>query len=282
MAQLDLSLAASVSESKPIAPDRPAFTTAYILNLWCAEPIFFASRELSDTYYTEGTIGNYALAYALGWARSPYRLQGRATHRPSYIEDLTTLIGDRYILPAWPTTGSASFRFERFNALSDSYWYAMTNNRVATRREDLPLKRTGKKPGSFRPSNFPQTGRMRVIERGNQFQTIVFGHQPLKPGDRDLCDTIPDYIRVGKFMGKVRVTVSSAIKIQPLPPGDYTCNTYLNTADLPDGLTYQSFDLLSIPPVPLMKNLHFHSAAWRIGDRTVPAGLGFFAGGHDQ
>lgn len=278
MAQLDLSLSSSASKSSS-APS--TFTTAYILDLWCAEPIFFASRELSDTYYTEGAIGNYALAYALGWVRSPYRLQGRATHRPTYLEDLTPLAGDRYILPAWPITGSATFRFERFNALSDSYWYAMTNNRVATTREDLPLKRTGKKPGSFRPSNFPQTGRMRVIERGNQFQTIVLSRSR-EPDDCDLRDTIPDYIRIGKFMSKVRVSVSPAIAIQLLPPDDHVCNAYLNTADLPTELTYQSFDILSIPPAPLMKNLHFHSTAWRIDDYTIPAGVGFFAGGRDR
>lgn len=278
MAQLDLSLSPSASKSPSVSS---TFTIAYILDLWCAEPIFFASRELSDTYYTEGTISNYALAYALGWARSPYRLRGRATHRPTYLEDLTPLASDRYILPAWPITASASFRFERFNALSDSYWYAMTNNRVATRREDLPLKRTGKKPGSYRPSNFPQTGRMRVIERGNQFQTIVLSARR-EPSDLDLRDTISDYIRVGKFMSKVRVSVSSAIEVQSLPPGDHVCNTYLNTADLPAELTYQSFDILSIPPVPLMKNLHFHGAAWRIGNRTIPAGVGFFVGGRDR
>ncbi len=118
-----------------------SYKTAHLVELWCAEPIFFASRELSDTYYTEGLIGNYALAYALGWARSPYRLRGEDTGRPRYIEDLSPLMGVRYILPAWPTEGRATFRFERFNALSDSYWYAMTNNRVATARDDLPLRR---------------------------------------------------------------------------------------------------------------------------------------------
>jgi hypothetical protein len=30
------------------------FEKAKIVELWCAEPVFFASRELSDTYYTEG------------------------------------------------------------------------------------------------------------------------------------------------------------------------------------------------------------------------------------
>ena len=95
---------------------RLPFKTAKLIELWCAEPVFFASRELSDTYYTEGAIGNYALAYALGWARSPYRLTGRDTGRPRYIEDLTPLNQQCYVLPAWSATGSPTYRFERFNA----------------------------------------------------------------------------------------------------------------------------------------------------------------------
>jgi CRISPR-associated protein Csc1 len=249
----------------------PPYQTARLIELWCAEPVFFASRELSDTYYTEGTIGNYALAYALGWARSPYRLLGEATGRPTYLEDLTPLVGQRYILPAWPVDASASFRFERFNALSDSYWYAMTNNRVATAREDLPLKRTGKKPNTFRPSNFPQTGRLRVIERGNRFQTVAFG-------DGDL----PAYIRVGKFMSKVRVEILETLSVTALPTNEYDCHAYLNSADLPSDLALLSFDLISIPPASLLKNLRFSGAAWRVGNYTIPANLEFCGGGNHE
>lgn len=245
----------------------PPYKTAQLIELWCAEPVFFASRELSDTYYTEGTIGNYALAYALGWVRSPYRLLGEATGRPTYLEDLTSLLGQHYILPAWPIENSASFRFERFNALSDSYWYAMTNNRVATAREDLPLRRTGTKPNTFRPSNFPQTGRLRVIERGNRFQTIHFGDGEL-----------PEYIRVGKFMSKVRVEIVKTVSVTALPSGEYNCQAYLNSADLPTGLSLLSFDLISIPPASLLKNLQFSGAAWQVGDYTLPANLEFCGG----
>lgn len=244
--------------------------TARMIELWCAEPVFFASRELSDTYYTEGTIGNYALAYALGWARSPYRLLGQATGRPSYVEDLTPLADQCYVLPAWPAATSVSFRFERFNGLSDSYWYAMTNNRVATAREDLPLKRTGTtKPNSFRASNFPQTGRLRMIERGNRFRTLVFGDGHL-----------PDYIRVGKFMSKVRVEVLETVSVTALPEGVYDCHTYLNSADLPPGLSLLSFDLISIPPASLLKNLRFRGPAWQVGGYTIPANLEFCGGRH--
>ncbi|WP_310416227.1 type I-D CRISPR-associated protein Cas5/Csc1 [Chamaesiphon sp. OTE_8_metabat_110] len=251
----------------PLTDSTLPFQTARSIEIWCAEPIFFASRELSDVYYTEGTIGNYALAYALGWARSPYRLTGTDTHRPRYIEDLVPIADNCYILPAYPVTGNASFRFERFNALSDSYWYAMTNNRVATARADLPLRRTGKKPSTFRPSNFPQTGRLRTIERGNRFQTLVFGNLEL-----------PEYIRVGKFMSKVRIDIKQEFQVTLLPLSEYNSNVYLSAADLPVNLDLIAFDTISIPPVSLLKNLRFRGAAWQIGDFILPANLKFCGG----
>ena len=244
------------------------FKKAKIVELWCAEPVFFASRELSDTYYTEGAIGNYALAYAFGWVRSPYRLQGEATGRPTYKEDLEPIAQVCYVLPASPINSRVTFRLERFNGLSDAYWYAMTNNRVATAREDLPIQRQGKKPSSFRASNFPQTGRLRMIERGNKFQTLVFGNYEL-----------PDYIRLGKFMSKVKVNVQAELPVIPLPFGEYQSQFYLSVADLPPNLEIFSFDLISMPPAPLLKNLHFRGEAWQVGEMIVPANLHFCCGG---
>jgi CRISPR-associated protein Csc1 len=237
------------------------FSQAKLIELNCLEPVFFASRELSDTYYTEGLLGNYALTYALGWVNSPYRLQGQATGRPTYKEDFQAIASSCYILPASPK-GRITFRFERFNALSDAYWYTMTNNRVATAREDLPLQRQGTKPSSFRASNFPQTGRLRMIERGNKFQTLVFGNQQL-----------PNYIRVGKFASKVKVNILKEFPITLLPEGEYKSQFYLNVADLPTQIEVFAFDLISIPPAPILKNLHFRGAAWQIGEMIVPAGL---------
>ena len=248
---------------------KQSFSQARLVELWCAEPVFFASRELSDTYYTEGAIGNYALAYAFGWVNSPYRLQGKATGRPTYKEDLQPLAQSCYVLPASPINGRVTYRFERFNALSDAYWYAMTNNRVATARQDLLIKRQDKNktPKSYRPSNFPQVGRIRMIERGNKFQTLVFGNQEL-----------PDYIRIGKFRSKVKVNVVNELEISELPEGEYSTTNYLNSADLSSEIQILSFDLISMPPAPLFKNLHFHGAGLQIGEMVLPAGLNFCGG----
>lgn len=249
------------------------FSQARLVELWCAEPVFFASRELSDTYYTEGAIGNYALAYAFGWVNSPYRLQDKATGRPTYKEDLQPLNQSCYVLPASPINGRVTYRFERFNALSDAYWYAMTNNRVATARQDLLIKRQDKNktPKSYRPSNFPQVGRIRMIERGNKFQTLVFGNQEL-----------PDYIRIGKFRSKVKVNVVNELEISELPEGEYSTTNYLNSADLSSEIQILSFDLISMPPAPLFKNFHFYGAGLQIGEMVLPAGLSFCGGGNNN
>jgi CRISPR-associated protein Csc1 len=254
---------------------QPRFKQVRLVEFWCTEPVFFASREISDCYYTEGVLGNYALAYALDWVTSPYRLTGKATTRPTYLEDLAPISQDSYILPAWSPKGNVSYRVERFNALSDSYWYAMTNNRVATAREDLPeYRRLQKLKGqdkpkhrSFSPSNFPQTGRLRMIDRGNYFHTLVFG-------DREL----PEYFRIGKFRSKVRLSILDQFSIVQLPIGEYTSHVLLNTADLPSDLELVAFDLISIPPVSLVKNLRFRGEAWKIGDFTIPANSQFFGG----
>lgn len=254
---------------------QPVFKQVRLIELWCAEPVFFASREISDCYYTEGVLGNYALAYALDWVSSPYRLVGKAAGRPTYLEDLVPIAHNSYILPAWPSQGQVKFRFERFNALSDSYWYSMTNNRVATAREDLPeYRRLQKEKGqdkpkhrSFSPSNFPQTGRLRTIDRGNIFRTLVFG-------DREL----PEYFRIGKFRSKVRLSVLKQFPLVTLPIGEYTSQALLNTADLPPDLKLLAFDLIAIPPVSLVKNLQFQGEAWQIGEFIVPANLQFCGG----
>lgn len=262
MQQLELPLNNSEKQAQ-LTPCK----NARLIELWCAEPVFFASRELSDTYYTEGLIGNYALAYAMGWAQSSYRLKGQATGRPTYKEDLIPLSQKGYILPAWPVKGKVTFRFERFNALSDSYWYAMTNNRVATARKDLPLKRTGKKPNTYRPSNFPQTGRLRMIERGNTFQTLVFGELPL-----------PEYIRLGKFMSKVRVKTLEQFNPVLLPNNQYETSAYLNSADLPSDISLLTFDVIAVPPASLLKNLRFQGRAWQVGEYIIPVNLQFCGG----
>jgi len=232
------------------------------IELWLTEPVFFASRELSDTYLTEGVIGNYALAYAMGWAHSPYRLEGKAAYQPRYREDLGSSAA--YVFPAWPQE-APRYRFERFNALSDAYWFVMTNNRVATARELLPvLNAGGAKPSEFRPSNYPQSGRLRLLERGQCFDSLVLGEAE-----------IPEYIRLGKFNSKVRVKVTGSWQAQKLTTGQHFFKGTLNPADLQTNAQLQRYDLLNLPPVPLLQRVYFEGEAWQADKWCFPSGLKF-------
>jgi CRISPR-associated protein Csc1 len=111
-----------------------------------------------------------------------------------------------------------------------------------------------------------------MIERGSRFQTVVFGNREL-----------PEYIRVGKFMSKVRVDVMQKLTVTPLPANDYTFSMYLSAADIPAHLQLLTFDLISMPPVSLLKNLRFHGEAWQVDNFTLPANLAFCGGrNHEQ
>jgi CRISPR-associated protein Csc1 len=47
-------------------------------------------------------------------------------------------------------------------------------------------------------------------------------------------------------------------------------------------LNFLSFDLISMPPTSLVKNLRFAGAAWRMGDYITPANLQFCGGGNSH
>jgi CRISPR-associated protein Csc1 len=81
-------------------------------------------------------------------------------------------------------------------------------------------------------------------------------------------------------MSKVRVDVVDECTVTSLPAGTYSSQAYFSTADLPAGISFLSFDLISMPPTSLIKNLRFHYEAWQVGNYIVPANLQFCGGGN--
>lgn len=243
------------------------------LTLW--EHTFFSSREVSAFFQTEPLIGNYALAYALGVAQSPYR--GGATVR--YALDLGPL-NERgvYVTPA-TLQGEARFVLSQFNAQPDTHWYAFGNNAIVVRPDDGRAIKEGPNWYIVRPaagekkkvtaSNFPQHGRVKMLALGNQAVFYVLSREPL---------ALPRYIRLGKWMSKASVSVTHAMA-RPEPKEGVTVPFFLNPADLPRPETLRVFDLVSVHPVPLVRNavlagdfLHAPDGAW------LPAGMRFGVG----
>jgi|LakMenEpi03Aug12_release.lakeMendotaPanAssembly.Ray.scaffolds.fasta_scaffold209151_2 CRISPR-associated protein Csc1 len=233
-------------------------------DLTLLENTFFSSREVGNFYQTEPVIGNYALAYALGLAVAPYENRGQIR----YVEDLAPLNQQGiYVTPA-QIVGQARFKIEQFNAMTDSYWYAMGNNALITKPDGWDAEQSGsawyvveratgrrKKIGT---SNYPQIGRIKMLGIGNQarFYLLYAGEQP----------RIPSYIRLGKWNSKARV-MAQPVTFQTVQRERATGTPLLNPVDLAQTTHLQTFDMIGIHPVPLIRNAVSSGSFYQLADK---------------
>jgi CRISPR-associated protein Csc1 len=240
------------------------------LTFW--EHVFFSSREISNFFQTEPLLGNYALAYALGLAHSPYHCDGPVR----YTQDLGPLNDQGVYVTPGTLLGKPRFVLSQFNAQADAYWYAFTNNAIVVRPDDrLAVKQgsrwriidpaTGK--GSLvRPNNYPQHGRIKMLALGNRAICYVLSQEPLE---------LPSYMRLGKWMSKVGVEVTHATA-RPEPRNEESIPIFLNPADLPHPERLHVYDLVSIHPVPLVRNAILSGDFYPSPDGMwLPAGMRF-------
>lgn len=220
-------------------------------DLTLLENTFFSSREVGNFYQTEPLIGNYALCYALGLAVSAYENRGEI----HYAEHLGTLNEQGvYVTPA-QIVGQPRFKIEQFNAMPDSYWYAMGNNALITKPDGWDAQKSGSvwhiieratgKRKKVNTSNSPQIGRVKMLGIGNhaRFYLLCEGELP----------RIPSYIRLGKWNSKAKLraeTVTFDIVERERAGG----LPLLNPVDLADSTALQAFDMIGIHPVPLIRN----------------------------
>ncbi|BCV20512.1 type I-D CRISPR-associated protein Cas5/Csc1 [Moorella sp. Hama-1] len=235
----------------------------YELEIILQERVFFASREIDKFFLTEPVIGNYALAYAFNLVTAPYRVEDVKNEKPAYPADLTSLNRRGiYLTPATPRQKPVLV-VERFNALTDSYWYQMSNNVVVG---DLAYKLD--KERKRRPANFPQEGHLRLLARGTRLGLFLCCREEI---------IIPSYIRLGKFNSKARVKVVQHWEDPPrMYREDASIDYYLNPLDLPAGSRVKLFDLMSVPPVPLIKNVILSGAFYQLAkEKYLPVDMAF-------
>lgn len=243
----------------------------YRCELTLMEPTFFSSREVSDYYQTEPLIGNIALAYALGFCQAPYFNDGTIY----YQEHLASLNEQGiYVTPA-TIVGEPRFTLGQFNAQADAYWYAFANNVIVTRPDGAWARREGQawyiqwpdgRQQKVGLENRPQHGRIRFLAIGNRAVGYVLSPKPLK---------LPAYIRLGKFMSKARVE-SKALEGGQVEAHGVLVPFLLNPADLPSDMRLEAFDLISVPPTPLIRNAVMSGRFYRLADGTMlPAGMRF-------
>ncbi|MBX3052156.1 MAG: type I-D CRISPR-associated protein Cas5/Csc1 [Caldilineaceae bacterium] len=245
----------------------------YRCDLTLLERTFFSSREVGNFYQTEPFIGNYALCYALGLVAAPYNNQGTI----HYAEHLSTLNERQvYVTPA-SIVGQPRFSIEQFNAMPDSYWFAMGNNALITKPDGWDAEQRGsawylheRATGTsrkVRTMNRPQIGQIKLLGLGNRARFYVCAE--------DETVRLPSYIRLGKWMSKARLT-SERVSFQRVQEESAQIQQLINPLDLPSGTTLQTFDLLSVHPVPLLRNAVLSGSCYRLTDGTLlPAEMRF-------
>lgn len=244
----------------------------YRCTLTLMEATFFSSREVSTLYQTEPLFGNYALAYALKFCQSGYFNDGSI----SYGRDLGQ-VNERgiYLTPA-TFSQSPRFLLRTFNAQTDGYWSAYGAGVIAARTPYGWSEKDGQHWYQVEPdgskrrqnaTNRPQIGRMRMLAAENIAVFYILS--------RDLIH-IPSYIRLGKFMSKARV-ISQAVRFEVRSAETIEVPIFLNPADLPPDAQLGGFDMVNVPPTPLIRNAQITGAFYHIGsDRlSLPQGMRF-------
>jgi CRISPR-associated protein Csc1 len=235
------------------------------------EPTFFSSREVGATYQTEPLLGNIALAYAFGLCQAPYYNDGTIY----YKEHLGALNEQGvYVTPA-TIEGEPRFTVGQFNAQPDAYWYAMGAGAIVTRPDGgwavgggktWRIVRAGGKRKKIGAESRPQYGRIRFLAIDNLAVGYVLSRQPL---------SLPRYVRLGKFMSKAKVQVEE-MAAEVVGREEVVVPFLLNPADLPPGMALTTFDLISVPPTPLVRNARLGGRFYRLPDGVLlPVGMRF-------
>lgn len=234
----------------------------YPANLLLWEHTFFASREIDPLYASEPFIGNYALTYALGLCNAPYRWDGG----PRYKEDLTPL-NERglYVTPAY--FSQLRMTLTKFNAQIDSYYARFAQNAITIQR-DLKEK--------VRPTNFPQTGRIRMLGQGSQAHFFLFDREHLIAQGKG--PRLLPYIRLGKFMSKARILWQPVVEPQQLLHSEAAVKGMLNAADLEDTTGLLVFSTYNVHPAPILHDVRMSGKFWQLpGNILLPVGMHYGA-----
>jgi CRISPR-associated protein Csc1 len=147
--------------------------------------VWFASREVGRLADTESFILNTALYSAL-WLASGRSVD--TTFEPTYLADTADVAKRVYVSPATPVNrqGRTNFVTTTYNTSDDDY---ATVNYSA--QDDPDAKK-----------NLPSFGRRRVLGHGNAMRFYLV---PREGDGETLQSQLPQYVRLGKKRGKVRV-----------------------------------------------------------------------------
>jgi CRISPR-associated protein Csc1 len=220
-------------------------TVIYQCELELHDSLYFATREIGRLYETEPIIHNYALCYALGLVDSQIYATTVAeedSYRyfcqeqvPKYEQHLTPLNQQGiYVTPA---------RAINHSAVLSTWKYA--NNKY-----HVEMEKTQK--------NIPSFGRTKEIAPESEFEFFIISDKQLK---------LPTWIRLGKWMSKAKLEVRELPK-HKIFEGVFTCKHPLNPLDIMFTNQVISYDVVNMPPVSLIRNVHMRGRYYQFQGNT--------------
>lgn len=186
------------------------------------DSLYYATREIGRLYETEAILHNYSLCYAFGLVESDTYRYFCSEQIPQYEEHLTPL-NDRkiYVTPAYSV---------RHSSILNTWKYANNNYHVE-------MEKTQK--------NIPSFGRTKEIAPESLFECFIISQNSLK---------LPKWIRLGKWMSKAEVKITELTQAKT-KTGIFICSHPLNPLDIMFTNQVISYDVISMPPVSLIRNV---------------------------
>ena len=179
--------------------------------------LFFATTKRGHISETGQFIHNYSLTYALGWAKSEWRVEKQ---EPQYVQQLSK-IKDIYVTPANLLTGD--YVLMPYRTEMESYTLSASPD-----------------------SNGMSYGITKCFRPGSVFRFYLLARFHL--------DRIPPLVRLGRFMAKAEIVKQYPIELE-IAEGDYTASSLLNWDDM--AVKPSLCDVIYTLPSRLIENARF-------------------------
>lgn len=209
------------------------------------DSLYFATRELGRLYETEPVLHNYALTYALGLVDNETygtTVSKEESYRyfcpeqvPKYQEHLTPLNEQGiYVTPAYPV----------------SHATVLNTWKYADNRYHVEMQKTQK--------NIPSYGRSKEITPESVFECYIVSEQSLKQEttSQKWQWRLPKFIRLGKWMSKAELFLEELTIAKKYSNATFTYPHPLNPLDVMFSNQVISYDVINMPPVSLIHNVH--------------------------
>lgn len=227
-------------------------------SIYLLDYVFYATTERGKVYETGPFIHNYALSYALGLVDSESYTYAHSAQKPRYTEQLTPLNGRVYLTPGTPQ--KLEYRQIQWNTIREGYGFAKKERSIG----------------------YPDWGFARVLRPESTFVFYLLCNDDLSQIVNSNLNSLATgkaiRIRLGKFLGKVRIDLEVADKYEE-KQGAFKTHALLNWRDMEGDPTVCDVLATSLP-TRLIRNAHFVDAKYfsvQFGEDTMslPAEMGY-------